>query len=102
MYLAQTDGSNAVGNSIVSTDGSGIQYSTPEVDPIYNTNAVYTFDVTSYIKSFLSTPGSSDQGFFLLEDNPQEGSQVNRAVFNAARNGTTSSQLILSVVTINN
>ncbi|MCU7548329.1 DUF4270 domain-containing protein [Chitinophagaceae bacterium LB-8] len=101
-YLAQTDGSNAIGSYVIDASGTSILYAAPQMDHIYNTNATYTFDVTAYIKKILSTPGSSDKGFFLLENSPKEGAQVNRAIINAARNGSTSSQLILSVLTVKN
>lgn len=101
-YLAQTDGSNSVGNSVTSGTTTDVLYAAPQLDHIYNTNAIYTFDITSYIKYFLNTPGSSDKGFFLLENTPQECAQINRAIINAARNGNQSSQLVLSLVTVKN
>jgi hypothetical protein len=101
-YLAQTDGSNDVGSYVVNPSGTSVLFASPQVDHIYNTNATYTFDLTSYIKNYLSTPGSADKGFFLLEDIPQDCAQVNRAIINAVGNGNASSRLILSVVTVKN
>jgi hypothetical protein len=101
-YLAQTDGSNAAGSNVIDPSGTNVLYAAPQFDRIYNTNATYTFDLTAYIKKFLNTAGSSDEGFFLLQNTPGNGAQVTRAILNAAGNGSASSRLILSVVTVKN
>ena len=102
LFLAQTDASNAINTVVYDATGTSALYSTPESDYIYNTNASYTFDVTSYINSLLNTAGSGANGFYLLENYPGTFSEFSRLVANDAHHGNLSTQLILSVLTIKN
>ncbi|MBE7172190.1 MAG: DUF4270 family protein [Williamsia sp.] len=102
LYLAQTDASNTVGTSVTDAAGTGVLYSAPLTDYVYNTNATYSFPITSSIKTLLATAGSTANGFFLLEKTPGDFSSFNRLIANDAHHGSVSSQLVLSVVTIKN
>ncbi|MEI6946877.1 DUF4270 family protein [Paraflavisolibacter sp. H34] len=99
-YLAATNGSNAIGSYVYDSTSSSVLFAQPVTDPIYNKLPYYAFDLTSAINSLLTTPGSAEDGFFLLENSPAEGAQVNRALLEASGNGASGTQLVLSVLTI--
>lgn len=102
MFLATTDASNSVGSLINDQSGTGVLYSTPQIDYVYNTNATYAFNVTTSINTLLNTAGSAANGYYLLQNYPGNLSTMNRLVANDATHGTMSSQLILSVLTVKN
>ena len=100
VHLAQTNGSNVIGSSVTDSTSSTVLYTQPVIDYIYNTGTAYTFDVTTPINNFLTTAGSSDAGFFFLQDVPGSTNQINRVIMNDSKNTTLNSQLILSVLTV--
>ena len=97
LYLAGTDASNSIGSAV-----AGVAASVPQTDYVYNTNATYSFSVTSAINTLLTTAGTTANGFFLLENSPGNLAVMNRLVANDAHHGSLSSQLILYVVTVKN
>jgi len=99
-FLSQTDASNNIGSAVVNTDGS-ILYGTPMVDNIYDTPTYYSYDLTSQVNTLLTSGGSENNGFFLLNDYPGSSTDVSRALFN---NSLTAegSQLVLSFLSLKN
>lgn len=102
LYLANTDASNNINSLVYDAAGTSAIYSAPESDYIYNTNASYSFTITSEINSLLTTSGSSASGFYLLENYPGTLSPFSRLIANDAHHDDLSTQLILSVLTIKN
>lgn len=100
LYLAQTNGSNIIGEAILDSTGSN-QVVAPSIDAIYGENSHYRFNVTAYINQLLVNPGSEDYGFFLMEDRGSTSMQVNRTVINDANRSSYKTQLLLSVLVIN-
>jgi hypothetical protein len=100
LYLALTDGSNIIGNVLLDSTGA-THYASPYIDAIYGENSHYRFNVTSYVNQLLTTAGTEDYGFFLMEDWSTSAMQVNRAVINDANRAKYKTQLALSVAIIN-
>jgi hypothetical protein len=99
LYLAKTDGTNSVGSIVLDSTLTNQQIVSPVIDPIYDLNTYYRFNVTYYINSMLNTGGSQDQGFFLLE--AANSLQLNRIVIGNGRQAVYKTQLLLTVITIN-
>jgi hypothetical protein len=102
LHLAETNGSNTVGNSVVDSSGTATQFSAPYIDDIYGENSHYRFNVTSYVNLLLNSTGSADYGFYLLESWGTSLMHVNRAIINDANRSQYKTQLLLSVLVINN
>ena len=102
LYLTQTDASNTMGNAVLDSAGTSVLYSTPVFDNIYSSSASYSFSLTSYINSLLTTSGSSDKGFFVMDARPGSSASLNRAVINSTAVQTNKSQLVLSLITLKN
>lgn len=100
LYLAQTNGSNIIGETILDSTGAN-QVIAPSIDAIYGENSHYRFNVTGYINQLLVNPGSEDYGFFLMEDRGSTTMQVNRTVISDANRSSYKTQLLLSVLVIN-
>ncbi|MDX1956564.1 MAG: DUF4270 family protein [Chitinophagaceae bacterium] len=101
LYMVQTDGSNVAGDAVADSSGTDVQYAYPVIDQLYGVNTYYRFEVTNYIKAMLANSGATDDGFFILQKNPSNQFSLHRAVFGNASH-EFKSELVLSVVTINN
>lgn len=100
LYLAATNGTNTVGETLTDSTGS-YMYVAPTVDFIHGENTYYRFNVTGYINELLLTTGTTDYGFFLMEDLTTEKRQVDRVVVNANGQGHYKTELMLDLVIIN-
>ena len=80
LYLAYTNGSNVVGNSLPDSTGTNTLYAAPVIDEIYGQNNYYQFNITSFISQLLSVPGSSDSGLYLMQDFTPSAPQVTRLI----------------------
>jgi hypothetical protein len=96
--LFVTNGSNIIGGSV--TEGGGPVVSSPFIDLIYRRNTNYTFTITSYISSVIAS-GSTDFGVFLMEEEPGQLDQINRAVIGDNFNQNYKTQLVLTLLLIN-
>src|SRR5260221_5050551 len=94
LYLAQTNGTNAIGSSVLDSTLSETQNASPVIDEIYGLNTHYRFNVTSYINSLLTNSGTEDAGFFLLEN--KDMLHVNRAVIGNRKQSLFKTQLLLT------
>ncbi|MBL7751682.1 MAG: hypothetical protein JNN29_09855, partial [Chitinophagaceae bacterium] len=92
---------NVAGNAVADSSGTDVQYAYPVIDQLYGVNTYYRFEVTNYIKAMLANSGATDDGFFILQKNPSNQFSLHRAVFGNASHEFRS-ELVLSVVTINN
>lgn len=100
LFLAQTDATNTIGNSIPDAGGSATLYSSPFIDYIYRLNTNYTFDVSTYINYLLNTPGTTEGGVFVLEEYPGSAKKMNRALMGSWNHPKYRTQLVLTVMTV--
>lgn len=100
LYLASTNGTNTVGAIVPDSLGAD-QLIGPSIDFIHGENTHYRFNVTSYINELLTTAGTTDYGFFLMEELSTSTRQVNRAVINADGTGHYKTQLLIDLIIIN-
>jgi hypothetical protein len=99
LYLAQTNGTNAIGSSVLDSTLSETQNASPFIDEIYGLNTFYRFNITSYISSLLTNSGTDDASFFLLEN--KDVLNVNRAVIGNRKQSLFKTQLLLTIIAIN-
>jgi len=97
LLLVQTDGSNISGSTVYDSSGTNIQYASPVIDRVYGVNSYYRFELTNYIKSFLENSSSSDDGFFIWQNE----TGLKRVLW-TDNTHEFHTELVLSVVTINN
>lgn len=100
LYLASTNGTNSIGATIPDSTGAD-QLIEPAFDFIHGENTHYRFNVTGYINELLTTTGTSDYGFFLMEELSTSTRQVTRAVINADGTGHYKTELLLDLIIIN-
>ena len=91
LSLLQTDATNGIGPIVVSNVP-------PVTDEIYGVGAYYRFDVTSFINLLLTTAGSEDEGFFLIDNSGTP--NVTRAVIGDSKQPVYNTQLLLTAVII--
>ena len=101
LYLASTDGSNAIGTSLELISGNMI-YNTPVVDYIYDAVPYYNFNVTNYVNTLVSNGGLQDYGVFLMSSSPGSNNNLGRGVFSNSGIPTKGAQLILTLLTVDN
>lgn len=100
LFLATTDASNIAGSQLLDTTGQSVQFRAPSIDDLYGVNTNYTFNITSYVNALINTPGSAENGLFIIEDAASSSKQINRAVIGSRQNETYQTKLILNLLTI--
>jgi hypothetical protein len=100
VFLATTGNTNEVQSQLLDTIGNTPQYRNPVIDYINGFTANYTFSITSYANALLNTPGSNEQGLFIINAVPGAATQLNRAVIGSRQNPNYSIQLVLNLLTI--
>jgi hypothetical protein len=100
LFLQTTDASNESTGTILDTTGQGVQYRSPMVDDLYGANTNYSFNITSYINALINTPGTAENGLFIMEEQLGAAKQINRAVIGSRQNETYQTKLILNLLTI--
>lgn len=100
LYLTTTDMTNVEGQQVYDSSGSYLLQVDPVIDAIYGENTYYRFNITPYINSLLTTAGTEQSGFFLNHEDST--SNLSRLVLNDRWRGNQSSQLVLSMLIINN
>jgi hypothetical protein len=99
LFLSQTDATNNIGSQVYDSTGSFVLKVSPVIDNVYGANTYYRYNVTSYINSLLTSPGTEKSGFFLMETEDST-VQVNRAIIGDAHSNDKT-QLLLTVAVIN-
>ncbi|MFI5132776.1 MAG: DUF4270 family protein [Chitinophagales bacterium] len=97
MFLSQTDATNTIGAQVYDSTGTLVLNVSPVVDNIYGINTYYRYNITSYINTFLTTGGTENSGFFVMQNDSTL--QVNRAVIGNARSAYKT-QLLLTMAVI--
>lgn len=100
LYPITTDATNNLGSALLDTTGQGFQLRAPSIDFVYGANTNYTFNITSYINALLNTPGSQENGLFIIQDPAQTAKEINRGVMGSNLNTLYETQLILNILTI--
>lgn len=101
MYLAATDGSNITGSPLADSTGANVLYASPWIDDIYGENTHYRFNITAYITQLLQTPGSEDDGLYVIPLFYATSPNVNRLVVQSTAHDNYATELQLSVLIVN-
>ncbi|HYM92936.1 MAG TPA: hypothetical protein VET23_02270, partial [Chitinophagaceae bacterium] len=97
LFLSQTDASNTIGAQVYDSTGSFVQKIPPVIDNIYGINTYYRYEITSYINNLLTTSGTENSGFFLMQSD--SALQVDRAIIGNTHTAYKT-QLLLTVAVI--
>lgn len=101
LMLQTTDASNEPTGIIPDTTGQGTaQRRAPFIDDIYGVNTNYTFNITTYVNALMNTPGTAENGLFIMEAAMGAATQINRAVIGGKQNEAYQTKLILNLLTI--
>jgi hypothetical protein len=100
LKMQMTDLSNNAGNELPDSTGQALLQSFPVIDDVYGINTTYSFNITSYINALINTPGTAENGMFILEQNPEAATQINRAIIGSLQNANYQTKLILNILTI--
>jgi hypothetical protein len=100
IYLAKTDGSNAIKSVVLDSTLTADQIVSPVIDNLYGLNTYYRFNITYDINNMLNNTGTEDQGFYILQETDRL--QIDRIIAGNGRQSLYKTQLLLTVITINN
>lgn len=100
LFLAQTDATNLIGNALTFADGASTMYASPFVDYINRVNTNYTFDVSTYINYLLTTAGTTEGGFFVLQEAPGSAKGLDRALMGSANHPKYKTQLSITIMAV--
>ena len=98
-----TDQSNTLGTPLSSTaSGSAItQTGNLIIDPLYNENTSYTYDITSYLQQQILISSANQNGLLLVPPVPASISSLNRVIIGDQKNTQGSIQLKVYYVSVN-
>mgnify|MGYP001282456963 CR=1 FL=1 len=99
LYMAQTDATNSIGSPLADSSGA-LQYRAPYIDRLYGVNTAYTFDLTSFANALFNTEGTAENGVFILQEEPSNAQQFNRAVFGSRQNQKYQTKLVITLMII--
>lgn len=86
LYAYTTDQTNNIGAPLVSAGSSSYQSGNLIIDPLYNANTSYTYDVTSYLQQQISIGYANQNGLLLIPPSPASISTFNRVVIGDQKN----------------
>lgn len=101
LYAYKTDQLNNLGAPLVSPTTNGYQTGNLVIDPLYNSNTTYTYDVTSYLQQQISINYANQNGLLLIPPSPASTTTFNRLVIGDKNNSGGSLQLKVYYVSSN-
>ena len=101
LYAYTTDQLNNLGSPLVSTTSSGYQTGNLVIDPLYNSNTTYVYDVTSYLQQQIAINYANQNGLLLIPPSPASITTFNRLVIGDKKNSGGALQLKVYYVSSN-
>lgn len=102
LYASPTDLSNVFGSPLTNKSDGSYQTGSLLLDPIYQENTSYTYDVTSYLQQLVQVSATNNgNGLLLLPPSPANITTLNRMVIGNKQNTKGSIQLKLYYVSVN-
>lgn len=98
LHLAYTGATNSIGSFL--TDGGANITASLYSDEIYGANTQYAFSVTNDINTLFKNTGLTQNGFFVLEENPLLVTRLDRAIIGSGYNATYKTKLVLKLLTV--
>lgn len=80
LTLCETDNLNNITDTLVSPNGTGVQYGDLTIDNLYNLNTTYTYDITGYCIAEANSNSSTTRGLLLIPTSGDFATNFNRAV----------------------
>ncbi|MDB5223005.1 MAG: hypothetical protein JWN83_1672 [Chitinophagaceae bacterium] len=94
LYAMSTSRANEISGSVISAGSL-------TVDPLFNENTNYFYDITSYLQQQILVTETNKNGLLFLPPNPAYSSRLNRAIIGDKKNTQGSIQLKIYYVSIN-
>ncbi|MDQ2862227.1 MAG: DUF4270 domain-containing protein [Bacteroidota bacterium] len=102
LYASPTDLSNVFGSPLTNKSDGSYQTGSLLLDPIYQENTSYIYDVTSYLQQLVQVSATNNgNGLLLLPPSPANITTLNRMVIGNKQNTKGSIQLKLYYVSVN-
>ena len=101
LYAYTTDQLNNLGSPLVSATSNGYQTGNLVIDPLYNSNTTYVYDVTSYLQKQISINYANQNGLLLIPPSPASITTFNRLVIGDKNNSAGALQLKVYYVSSN-
>ncbi len=86
LYAYTTDQNNNIGAPLLASGVSSFQNGNLIIDPLYNANTSYTYDVTSYLQQQIAIGYANQNGLLLIPPSPASISTFNRVVIGDQNN----------------
>jgi Domain of unknown function (DUF4270) len=86
LYAYTTDQNNGIGSPLILTTSTGYQTGGLILDPLYNANTTYSYDVTAYLQQQLTIGYANQNGLLFIPPSPASISTFNRLVFGDKNN----------------
>jgi len=101
LYAYTTNQLNDLGSPLVSTSSSGYQTGNLVLDPLYNVNTAYVYDVTAYLQQQITVGSNNQNGLLLIPPSPSSITTFNRLVIGDKNNSAGALQLKVYYVSSN-
>ena len=101
LYAYTTDQLNNIGSALTSTTSTGYQTGNLVIDPLYNSNTTYVYDVTSYLQQQISISYTNENGLLLVPPSPASITTFSRLVIGDQKNPGGALQLKVYYVSSN-
>ena len=101
LYAYTTDQLNNLGSPLVSPATNGNQTGNLVIDPLYNSNTSYVYDVTSYLQKQIAIGSANQNGLLLIPPSPASITTFNRLVIGDKKNSGGALQLKVYYVSSN-
>jgi hypothetical protein len=86
LYAYTTDQNNDISSPLLASGVSRFQNGNLIIDPLYNSNTAYTYDVTAYLQQQISIGYANQNGLLLIPPSPASISTFNRVVIGDQKN----------------
>ena len=94
LYAVSTSKANEISGTVISSGSF-------TMDPLFNENTTYTYDVTTYLQQQILISETNKNGLLILPPNPAYSTRLNRAIIGDEKNKDASMQLKIYYVSIN-
>lgn len=101
LFAYTTDKSNVIGSPLPIASSTGYQSGSLVIDPIYNSNTSYSYDVTAYLQQLILIGYANQNGLLLIQPSPASISNFNRLILGDKNNPGGALQLKVYYVSSN-
>lgn len=101
LYAYTTDQTNSLQEPLFIASSTGYQNGSLVIDPIYNSNTSYSYDVTAYLQQLITIGYANQKGLLLIQPSPASISNFNSLILGDKNNPGGALQLKVYYVSSN-